>query len=187
MTTTYVQINAAVLEQLAAEQGKVAGVRVKPLEWQDFEGMGAKASAFYHANYMITLWRGRSEFEVALSYPGYQTGFDRERFHATLEAAKAAAQADYEARILAALEPAPDAPVTVSTTEQDLGALVEHFKAKAEKAYADGVRDAAKVADRYHQAAMKWAETYCKDFEGKTDSARIADEIRALLTEKEHD
>ena len=38
-----------------------------------------------------------------MSYPGYQTGYDGPRWHPTLEAAKAAAQADYEARILAAL------------------------------------------------------------------------------------
>ena len=77
--------------------------RVKPLVWDDFDGMGAKASGFYQANYLITMWRGRGQFEVAMSYPGYQTGFDGERFHDTLEAAKAAAQDDYEARILAAL------------------------------------------------------------------------------------
>lgn len=86
-----------------------AQVRVKPLVWEDFDGMGAKASAFYNANYLITMWRGRGQFEVALSYPGHQTGYDGERFHDTLEAAKAAAQADYEARILSALDltPAP--------------------------------------------------------------------------------
>lgn len=79
-------------------------VRVKPLEWQDFDDYGAKASAFYQANYMISEWRGRGEFEVSLSYPGYQAGFDGVRFHPTIEAAKAAAQADYEARILSAIE-----------------------------------------------------------------------------------
>ena len=83
---------------------EMGAAKVKPLVWDDFEGQGAKASGFYQANYLITKWRGRGEFEVAMSYPGYQTGFDGERFHPTLEAAKAAAQADYEARILAALE-----------------------------------------------------------------------------------
>lgn len=86
-------------------------VRVKPLVWEDFGDWGAKASAYYQANYLIQFWKGREQFEVALSYPGYQTGFDGDRWHHTLDAAKAAAQADYEARILAALEPqpAPDA------------------------------------------------------------------------------
>lgn len=89
------------------------GVRVKALEWDDFEGLGAKASGFYQANYLIQKWSGECRFEVAMSYPGYQTGYDGPRWHPTLEAAKAAAQADYEARILAALEPVaqPETPI----------------------------------------------------------------------------
>ena len=91
-------------EAMRARKGRVG---VKALVWEDFDGMGARASGFYQANYLITVWRGRGQFEVAMSYPGYETGYDGERFHDTLEAAKAAAQADYEARILAALDPAP--------------------------------------------------------------------------------
>lgn len=79
------------------------GVGVRCLVWEDFDGLGAKASAFYQANYLIQWWKGEGRYEVALSYPGYQTGYDGVRWHDTLEAAKAAAQADYEARILAAL------------------------------------------------------------------------------------
>ena len=82
---------------------------VRPLIWEDFEGFGARASAYYQANYLIQKWRGRDEFEVSMSYPGHQTGYDGPRWHSTLEAAKAAAQADYTARILAALEPDPAA------------------------------------------------------------------------------
>lgn len=104
-----------------------AQVRIKPLVWEDFDGMGAKASAFYNANYLITMWRGRGQFEVALSYPGHQTGYDGERFHDTLEAAKAAAQADYEARILAALDltPAPAVESVVMTAQDAARALTE--------------------------------------------------------------
>ena len=80
------------------------GLRVKPLEWEDFDGLGAKASGFYQANYLIQKWSGEGRYEVAMSYPGYQTGYDGPRWHPTLEAAKAAAQADYEARISASLE-----------------------------------------------------------------------------------
>ena len=87
----------------AAARLAAAGLKIKPLEWQDFECLGAKASAYYQANYLIQRWSGREQFEVALSYPGYQTGYDGPRWHDTLEAAKAAAQADYKARILAAL------------------------------------------------------------------------------------
>jgi hypothetical protein len=77
---------------------------VRGLVWQDFEGRGAKASAFYQASYMITYWRGRDEFEASMSYPGYQTGYDGPCWHKTLDAAKAAAQADYAARILSAID-----------------------------------------------------------------------------------
>lgn len=87
----------------------LSAVKVKPLVWEDFDGRGAKASAFYNANYLINLWNGRGQFEVSFSYPGHQTGYDGERWHDTLEAAKAAAQADYAARIMAALEPTPKA------------------------------------------------------------------------------
>ena len=81
------------------------GVGVRCLVWEDFDGLGAKASAFYQANYLIQWWKGEGRYEVALSYPGYQTGYDGVRWHDTLEAAKAAAQADYEARILSAPSP----------------------------------------------------------------------------------
>jgi len=81
---------------------------VKPLGWDDFDGVGAKASAFYQANYLIQKWKSEGRFEVSMSYPGYQTGYDGPRWHDTLEAAKAAAQADYAARILSALkDPTP--------------------------------------------------------------------------------
>jgi hypothetical protein len=76
---------------------------VKPLVWEDFGGFGAKASGFYQANYLIQKWSGEGRYEVAMSYPGYQTGYDGPRWHPTLEAAKAAAQADYTARIHAVL------------------------------------------------------------------------------------
>jgi hypothetical protein len=77
---------------------------VKPLDWEDFEGRGAKAQAFCHASYLIQRWSGRGQFEVSHSYPGYQTAIDHERFNDTLEAAKAAAQADYARRILEAAD-----------------------------------------------------------------------------------
>lgn len=78
--------------------------RVKPLEWEDFEGWGAKAKAMLLTSYIISKWSD-GRFEVTVSAPGYGTGFDGERFHPTIGAAKAAAQADYAARILAALIP----------------------------------------------------------------------------------
>lgn len=81
-------------------------VRVKPLQWQDFDGMGAKANAMLIVSYLITKWSD-GEFRVEISAPGYSALFDGTHIHPTLEAAKSAAQADYVARILSAIEVAP--------------------------------------------------------------------------------
>ena len=75
---------------------------VKPLDWIDFDGRGAKAQAFYEANYIIVKW-STGKFELSVSYPGYQGLFDGDRFHDSLEAAKAAAQADYARHILSSI------------------------------------------------------------------------------------
>lgn len=80
------------------------GWRVKPLEWDDFDGRGAKAKAMLIVSYIITRWSD-GDFRIEVSAPGYSTSFDGPHVHPTLEAAKTAAQADYEARIMAALEP----------------------------------------------------------------------------------
>lgn len=77
---------------------------VKPLVWADFDGMGAKAGILgLPVSYLITRW-GDGLFEITVSVPGYSAGFDGYRFHANIKAAKDACQADYEARILAALD-----------------------------------------------------------------------------------
>ena len=47
----------------------------------------------------------------------------------------------------------------------------------------DALEEAAKIADGHHEAAIKWAATYVKQFDGETDSKRIAAAIRALKTE----
>jgi hypothetical protein len=93
---------------IAALPAVAPGVRVKPLAWIDFEGKGAKAPAWNEANYMIQLWSD-GRYEISASYPGYSTFIEgTDRWYDTLDAAKAAAQADYEARILAAIDtPAP--------------------------------------------------------------------------------
>ena len=110
-TPTSVDTFPDMIARVEALEG--CGVRVKALEWEDFDGLGAKASGFYQANYLIQKWSGEGRFEVAMSYPGYQAGYDGPRWHPTLEAAKAAAQADFEARIMAALEPVaqPETPI----------------------------------------------------------------------------
>lgn len=95
---------------------KRATPKVKPLVWVDFDGRGAKASAWLQANYMISRWSD-GQFELSASYPGYSSGIDgAAMFHPTLEDAKAAAQADHEARILSALEP-PDTTLAAALIE----------------------------------------------------------------------
>jgi hypothetical protein len=85
----------------AQDTGAIAGVRVKDLQWK----AGDVDTAYHFAsssiqNYIITAFEDESQFTVRLlGTTDYGEWFD------TLEAAKAAAQADYSARILSALEP----------------------------------------------------------------------------------
>ena len=102
---------AAEIARLTAERdAALAGaVKVKPLVWVDFHDRAAKAQAWNEANYIIQKWSD-GRWEISASYPGYSTFiYGMDRFYPTIEAAKAAAQADYEARILAAIQPDPDA------------------------------------------------------------------------------
>ena len=87
-----------------AQRVKMLAGMVKPLVWQDLEGQGAKASAFYKASYIITHWNGLDEFEVSMLYLGYKTAYDGPRWHKTLKAAKAAVQAHHTARVLADID-----------------------------------------------------------------------------------
>ena len=87
-------------------------VEVRELEWVDFEDRGAKAQAWNHANYMIQKWSD-GRYEISASYPGHSNsiaGIDH--YYPSMDAAKAAAQADYAARIRSAMTAAPAAYVT---------------------------------------------------------------------------
>lgn len=80
---------------------ELQGWRVKPLVW---ETNAAHCHAYGEAagtNYMAapsTRPDRIGEFRLSDTWSGFS-------YHPTLEAAKAAAQADYEARIMSALEP----------------------------------------------------------------------------------
>ena len=74
-------------------------VRVKPLVWEYHPAGKIAAPPTGHAYIIDTRMKGRC-YSVK--------GFNPKREFDSLDEAKAAAQADYEARILAALEPAPD-------------------------------------------------------------------------------
>jgi hypothetical protein len=54
------------------------------------------------------------------------------------------------------------------------------LQARVTEARNEALEEAAQVADKYHAAAIKWAATHVESFNGNTDSARIAKDIRAL-------
>ena len=95
----------------ASQPAQPVAVKVKPLVWEQSEYPGAVAAtakAFYDAGYKITSWSGFDYVEVTVAAPGYQkTGYVGEGIYPDFDAAKAAAQADYEARIMAALDVLP--------------------------------------------------------------------------------
>lgn len=96
-------------DAMAAEAlSRTGAVKVKALEWEDREErrLGATTEKF---------WRAQTAFDWGYRVKSYGKGFsfgDAESYP-TVDAAKAAAQADYERRILSALEPA------ASVGEQD--------------------------------------------------------------------
>lgn len=149
------------------------GLRVKPLEWQDFEGRGAKAQAWLQANYMIQKWSD-GRYEISASHPGYSTFIEgMDRFYPTLEAAKAAAQANYEARILAALRAMPADPVAEAAraaTEEMNTPQRAAFWAWLPLAYRDGHIGSEPKFTKYNMAV-----------------AHLAGWEAALAQEKPHD
>ena len=120
-----------------------------------------------------------------------------------------AAERDKLSKALAgALANLADASRARGEAEGKLAAFVEEWKRKVERVEADAMslaqdtssqiaalrtclatarndalEEAARVADGYHEAAIKWAATYVKQFDGETDSKRIAAAIRALKSE----
>ena len=137
---------------LSAQIAPLTAVKVKPLVWEDFHDRAARASGFYDARYVIQFWHHRGEWEVSLSYPGYGTGYDGLRWHHTLEAAKAAAQADYQARILAAVEAVPIA----QTVAAERAACTEELRLAVAAARAEERELAAKVAEGCPDSHWAW-------------------------------
>jgi hypothetical protein len=92
------------------EAGTAGGARVKPLEWKCRKGL----TVHWHAHSVVGLYRVG---------PGYMYPPENELVRqpdALVETAKAAAQADYEARIIAALAASPAATREVFTDNDHL-------------------------------------------------------------------
>jgi hypothetical protein len=87
--------------------GNELNVSVKPLEWKDlgFGFLVAQAPLFGN----IRVEHYGDEFTVSYSIPGYSNTFAEGEFF-TVEKAKAAAEAEYERRILSALSQQPVTP-----------------------------------------------------------------------------
>lgn len=91
----------------AAEQAEPARVKVKALEWEETEWNGGFKADSALGYYEISMGFGSDAYYWAVTNPlGDDVGSDFE----DPSYAKAAAQADYERRVLSALEPAEPAP-----------------------------------------------------------------------------
>jgi len=88
---------------------EMGGVRVKPLVWEYHPAGTIAAPPTGHAYIIDTRMKGRVHSIK---------GFNPQREFASMDEAKAAADGDHRARILAALEPAPDAQAALDRIER---------------------------------------------------------------------
>jgi hypothetical protein len=103
-------------------------------------------------------------------------------YYSSIDAAKAAAQADYAARIAAALDPDAVARMVQEAERQTYKDCVDaNTRAdRAEAALAAQIEADAEIADGFHQRAIEWAKSVrgLEKHIGETDSSRIAASIR---------
>lgn len=96
-----------------AEKAEASGVRVKKLEWNPYRA--ETLFGYYHIDDQTDrpgeVLEGRDPFLLS----GSRLNLSR---HPSLVAARAAAQADYERRILSALEPSPSAGVNAEVLDR---------------------------------------------------------------------
>jgi len=111
---TMTQIERILTAALAAMPGPA--VKVKPLEWVLYRTKGYWCANTTAGRYIA--W----EIEDGALFCWNPEANSSDTVYRSLQAAKAAAQADYEARILSALTPAPD---LASENERLMAALLE--------------------------------------------------------------
>ncbi len=164
---------AAAIRALPVAEPDPLAVKIKPLEWVDFEDRGAKAQAWGEANYVIQRWSD-GRYELSASYPGYGTGVPgTDQFFSSLAAAKDAANADNEARVLSQIDAVPAAQVRAEALREAdyFGSLVLKARTAATKAsikfpqpnyvtlkIAEEAGEVVRGAVHYAEGRMEWAE-----------------------------
>ena len=97
---------SAMILALQAERKAGWVARVKPLVWEEIAPHHSKAALPLFGSIRVESWGG--DYSIVWSVPGMCDTFTQGKW-ATIATAKAAAQADYTARILAALTPNTEA------------------------------------------------------------------------------
>lgn len=142
-----------------------AQVEVKPLEWVEI-----RANQFFEARVIGILYSVRLGTDGVIRW---QAGHMGTWFEAdTLEDAKAAAQADYDARILSALEPAPEVALG------PIAGLLPDAIAAAEKAM--------RLYPQPNYVISKWAEEtgeVTKDLIHMAEGRQTADKLRGEIVQ----
>ena len=105
-TPNMIEAHAQMEEAASMLRAMKGRVRVKPLEWRSI-GRDRVAKTMI-GEYVVSLDVFQVGGTAYLWVAGQVDGDDHHSEHKNMQAAKAAAQADYAARILAALDPAPD-------------------------------------------------------------------------------
>lgn len=184
----------AVINEVTRLRSMTNGTRVKRLEWHNFDAWthwAEGACGTYHVEERNGYW------QVELRVGGLVHGVTEtgDTTPEDLDAAKAAAQADYAARILAALEPvtqpAPDAAIREAEwqKQQRVSAMRRrHINAPEDP-------HVAVLCERYGYGAVMdaasrlWArqDSVGAFYIGGCIGLRSDDEAAALLTEKPHD
>jgi len=139
MATEFIRtdLHAAEIARLTAERdAAMAGrVKVKPLVWEAFSYVSYTAHTAF-GEYVVEVDEDDNRWGM---WPPHFGGCEPKSWHELEDAAKAAAQADYEARILTTLEPQP---ITVQDAARALlaknGAAINRLVEIADDVYAAG-------------------------------------------------
>jgi len=128
-TPAYIVDAQAALRAIPAAQ-----VAVKPLEWEEIAPHHAKAPLPLFGSIRVESWGG--PFQIVWSVPGFCDTFTPGKFP-TIEAAKAAAQADYDTCTRAAITATPIDPAQIWAEAlrdgpETIRSLAQHLRVMAD-------------------------------------------------------